>query len=150
MSTNPRPHANLAKRHLPQIKNARVRIRWSVAVGWLLAVAVLPSVATGRQTDHLEDLVDVTDQTASAAGASYRQQAHRGETPYEVKNLTAISGPSPFAVGCPDGLFDSTNITGHELEPAIAVNPAKPGKSSPPGSRMSVRTRHGATWLPSR
>jgi hypothetical protein len=44
--------------------------------------------------------------------------------PYQVKNLKPISGPSPFAAGCPGAIFDETNITGHELEPAIAVNPA--------------------------
>jgi hypothetical protein len=46
--------------------------------------------------------------------------------PYKVKNVQAISGPSPFAAGCPGALFDDTNITGHELEPAITVNPANP------------------------
>ena len=35
--------------------------------------------------------------------------------PYKVRNLQAISGPSPFAAGCPGALFDDTNITGHEL-----------------------------------
>ena len=44
--------------------------------------------------------------------------------PYKVKSLQAISGPSPFAGGCPGALHDDTNIAGHELEPAIAVNPA--------------------------
>lgn len=46
--------------------------------------------------------------------------------PYKVRNLQAISGPSPFAAGCPGALFDDTNITGHELEPMITVNPANP------------------------
>ena len=46
--------------------------------------------------------------------------------PYKVKNLQAISGPSPFAAGCPGARADGTNITGRELEPAIAVNPANP------------------------
>ena len=46
--------------------------------------------------------------------------------PANVKRLQAISGPSPFAAGCPGALFDDTNITGHELEPAITVNPANP------------------------
>ena len=46
--------------------------------------------------------------------------------PYKVKNLQAISGPSPFAAGCPGALFDDTNITGHELETMITVNPANP------------------------
>jgi hypothetical protein len=46
--------------------------------------------------------------------------------PFKVKNLRAISGPSPFAAGCPGALHDETNITGHELETAITVNPANP------------------------
>jgi len=46
--------------------------------------------------------------------------------PYKVKNLQAISGPSPFAAGCPGGFGDETKISGHELEPAVAVNPANP------------------------
>ena len=46
--------------------------------------------------------------------------------PYKVKQLQAISGPSPFAAGCPGALFDDTNITGYELESMIAVNPANP------------------------
>jgi hypothetical protein len=45
---------------------------------------------------------------------------------FKVKRLQAISGPSPFAAGCPGALFDETNITGHELEPMITVNPARP------------------------
>jgi hypothetical protein len=44
---------------------------------------------------------------------------------YKVKGLRAVSGPSPFAGGCP-GAFNSLAITGHELEPAITVNPANP------------------------
>ena len=49
-----------------------------------------------------------------------------GASPYKVKILQAISGPSPFAAGCPGALHDDTNITGYELEPAITVNPANP------------------------
>jgi hypothetical protein len=43
---------------------------------------------------------------------------------YKVKDLQALSGASPFAAGCPGAAFDGTNITGHELEPTITVNPA--------------------------
>jgi hypothetical protein len=43
---------------------------------------------------------------------------------FKVKRLQPISGPSPFAAGCPDALHDQTNITGYELEPMITVNPA--------------------------
>jgi len=46
--------------------------------------------------------------------------------PYRVKDLRVVSGPSPFAGGCPGARFDDTTITGHELEPAITVNPANP------------------------
>ncbi len=46
--------------------------------------------------------------------------------PYRVKDLRVISGPSPFAAGCPGARFDDTTITDHELEPAITVNPDNP------------------------
>jgi hypothetical protein len=46
--------------------------------------------------------------------------------PYKVKDLRVVSGPSPFAAGCPGARFDDTNITGHELEPMITVNLANP------------------------
>ena len=49
-----------------------------------------------------------------------------GAGPYKVKNLKAISGPSPFPAGCPGGFRDETKIPGHELETAITVNPANP------------------------
>jgi hypothetical protein len=45
---------------------------------------------------------------------------------YEVKNLQALSGPSPFPQGCPGALLDETHIAGAEIEPAITVNPANP------------------------
>lgn len=43
--------------------------------------------------------------------------------PYKV-DLRQVSGPSPFAAGCPGAAFDATMITGQELEPSITVNPA--------------------------
>jgi hypothetical protein len=46
--------------------------------------------------------------------------------PFKVKRLQAVSGPSPFAAGCPGALGDHTKITGLVIEPAIAVNPADP------------------------
>src|SRR3954451_18056182 len=46
--------------------------------------------------------------------------------PYRVQALRVVSGPSPFAAGCPGARFDDKTITGHELEPMIAVNPANP------------------------
>ena len=60
----------------------------------------------------------------SALLASALLVAAASAGPYKVKSLQAISGPSPFAGGCPGALHDDTNIAGHELEPAIAVNPA--------------------------
>ena len=45
--------------------------------------------------------------------------------PYKVTDVRVVSGPSPFAAGCP-GPHDDQAITGHELEPAITVNPAHP------------------------
>ena len=45
--------------------------------------------------------------------------------PYTV-DLRQVSGPSPFAAGCPGTAFDSTMITGQEVEPSITVNPANP------------------------
>ena len=46
--------------------------------------------------------------------------------PYSVKDLRQVSGPSPFAAGCPGAAFDATMITGQEVEPSITVNPANP------------------------
>ena len=46
---------------------------------------------------------------------------------YKVEHLQAISGPSPFAAGCPGAVLDETRIAGAEIEPAITVNPAHPG-----------------------
>ena len=46
--------------------------------------------------------------------------------PYRVKDLRQVSGPSPFAAGCPGAAFDATMITGQEVEPLITVNPANP------------------------
>ena len=46
--------------------------------------------------------------------------------PYRVKDLRQVSGPSPFAAGCPGAAFDATMITGQEVEPSITVNPANP------------------------
>jgi hypothetical protein len=43
-----------------------------------------------------------------------------------VKALRVISGPTPFAAGCPGARFDDTNIAGRELEPMVTVNPANP------------------------
>jgi hypothetical protein len=44
--------------------------------------------------------------------------------PYRLDGPRAISGPSPFAAGCPSAPLDATAIAGHELETAVTVNPA--------------------------
>src|SRR3954468_6473884 len=46
--------------------------------------------------------------------------------PYRVRTLTAASGPSPFAAGCPGAFHDEAKVTGLVIEPAIAVNPRNP------------------------
>jgi len=40
--------------------------------------------------------------------------------------LQALSGPTPFAAGCPGGRLDAEAIAGSEVEPAVAVNPTDP------------------------
>jgi hypothetical protein len=46
--------------------------------------------------------------------------------PGTVKQLRVVSGPSPFAAGCPGAALDGTHVAGDEIEPAITVNPADP------------------------
>ena len=75
--------------------------------------------------------------------------------PYKVKALRVISGPSPFAAGCPGARFDDRAIAGYELEPMVTVNPANPRNLvatwSPPGSRTSASPwRRAATSSPPR
>lgn len=76
-----------------------MRFRVALAAGLALLVSVL-----------------LLQGAAAAAGAG-------PAGPYTVKDLRVVSGPSPFAAGCP-GAGDDQAITGHELEPAITVNPA--------------------------
>jgi hypothetical protein len=45
---------------------------------------------------------------------------------FRVTRLQAISGPTPFAAGCPGAFHDDEKVDDLELEPAIAVNPANP------------------------
>ena len=59
-------------------------------------------------------------------GAPLAAAGARQAGPYRVQDLRVVSGPSPFAGGCPGARFDDKTITGHELEPTIAVNPANP------------------------
>jgi hypothetical protein len=44
-----------------------------------------------------------------------------------VASPQAISGPTPFASGCPGRRLDAEAIPGSEVEPAIAVDPSDPG-----------------------
>jgi hypothetical protein len=78
--------------------------------------------------------------------------------PYRVGDLRVVSGPSPFAAGCPGARFDDKTITGHELEPMIAVNPANPrnivaawkqdvGSANQTRSDLAASSRDGGkTW----
>src|SRR5262245_8732029 len=63
----------------------------------------------------------------SAVFAAAASGAPPGQGPaYKVKDVKAISGPSPFAAGCPGALLDETHVAGAEIEPSITVNPADP------------------------
>jgi hypothetical protein len=46
---------------------------------------------------------------------------------YEVSRTRTVSGPSPFAAGCPGALQDAGRVPGAELEPSATTNPANPG-----------------------
>jgi hypothetical protein len=78
---------------------SRIVLAPSLLLGLLLASAPLPAAAGA---------------TPQAVG------------PYKVKALRVISGPSPFAAGCPGARFDDGAIAGYELEPMVTVNPANP------------------------
>jgi len=89
----------------------------------------------------------------SALLASAFLAAAASAGPYRVKRLQAISGPSPFAAGCPGARFDDTNVTGLETEPFVAVNPARPGDIVATWKQDGTRTdliasslNHGKTW----
>jgi len=43
---------------------------------------------------------------------------------HKASDAQVLSGPSPFAGGCPGALADDQKITGGEIEPAITSNPA--------------------------
>jgi hypothetical protein len=75
-----------------------------------------------RRSSRRLRIVAVISLIAFALAATVPAGAKAG--PFKVKDLQAISGPSPFAAGCPGALHDETNITGYELEPMITVNPA--------------------------
>jgi len=65
-------------------------------------------------------VVSIFTTTSSAAGPQATAR------PYRVVNLDAVSGPTPFADGCPGAVLDSTHIAGYEGEPSIAVSPRRP------------------------
>ena len=78
-------------------------------------------------------------------------------TPYKLDGPRAISGPSPFAAGCPAAGLDATAIAGHELETAITVNPANPrniittwkqdvGPETTRGDLVASSLDGGKTW----
>ena len=58
------------------------------------------------------------------AGVLATVPAVAAAAPYKVKSITAVSGPSPFAAGCPGAFHDDAKVTGLVIEPAVAVNPA--------------------------
>ena len=60
------------------------------------------------------------------AAAAVTIPASASSGPFKVKQLRAISGPTPFAAGCPGAFHDADKIDGLVIEPAIAVNPANP------------------------
>ena len=71
--------------------------------------------ATGRHARVMLAVLAVSAAVPAVAAAH----------PYTV-DLRQVSGPSPFAGGCPGTAFDATMITGQETEPSITVNPANP------------------------
>ena len=62
---------------------------------------------------------------ALVAATGVLPAAAAGAKPSGVE-LHQISGPTPFAAGCPGAAFDSTMIPGQELEPSLTVNRAHP------------------------
>ncbi len=49
-----------------------------------------------------------------------------GSKGFTVKRLQAVSGPTPFAAGCPGAFHDADKVNDLEIEPAIAVDRANP------------------------
>ena len=63
--------------------------------------------------------------TALVLAGAQAPTAAAGRAP-GVEHLRVVSGPSPFAAGCPGAALDETHVAGAEIEPAITVNPANP------------------------
>jgi hypothetical protein len=61
--------------------------------------------------------------TASAGHASTSGNSGR----YVVRDLRVLSAPTPFPNGCPGAAQDDAHIAGAEIEPAVTVDPSRPG-----------------------
>ena len=72
-------------------------------------------------TRPLRKLIVVGLIASAALTASAPTLADGG--PFKVKRLTTISGPTPFAAGCPGAFHDADKTDGLVIEPSIAVNP---------------------------
>lgn len=53
-------------------------------------------------------------------------QAAAAAPAHPAVQVRVVSGPSPFAAGCPRAALDDTHVAGDEIEPAITVNTANP------------------------
>src|SRR3954468_6012301 len=63
-----------------------------------------------------------------AANASAGRASTSGDSGgYVVRDLKALSGPTPFPHGCPGAAQDAAHIAGAEIEPAVTVDPNRPG-----------------------
>jgi hypothetical protein len=62
---------------------------------------------------------------ASASAGRASTSGHTGG--YVVRDLRALSGPTPFPDGCPGAAQDGAHIAGAEIEPAVTVDPSRPG-----------------------
>ena len=61
---------------------------------------------------------------ASPSAGDTSRSAH--STHYVVRDLKALSGPTPFLAGCPGAAQDDAHIAGAEIEPAVTVDPTHP------------------------
>jgi BNR repeat-like domain len=61
--------------------------------------------------------------SAAAGGPSASGLSGR----YVVRDLRVLSGPTPFPAGCPGAAQDDAHIAGAEIEPAVTVDPRRPG-----------------------
>jgi hypothetical protein len=70
------------------------------------------------------DGIGAAHQRAASTGAGARSSETSDS--YKVKTLQLVSGPTPFAQGCPGADLDDAHIAGYESESTITVNPANP------------------------